>query len=126
MNPLRTGLIGLGVGALLSLPSLTGAQFYDFDLDLNPFGLEDDQQSMERQAEQLRRDREYRQRQLDRYEARQRQLQRDFGLDRESQERRAQHMWERFEAEDRVHAREACTFIDRNPAAQQRCYESLR
>lgn len=116
MNPLRTGLTGLGVGALLSLPSLTGAQSYDFDLDLNPFGLEDDQQSMERQAEQLRRDREYRQRQLDRYEARQRQ--RDFGLDRESQERRAQHMWERFEAEDRVHAREACTFIDRNPAAQ--------
>ena len=118
MNPLRIGVV-----ALLSLPRLTGAQYYDSDLDLNPFGLEDDQQSMERQAEQRRRDREYRQRQLDRYEARQRQ--RDFGLDRESQERRAQHIWERFEAEDRVHAREACNFIDRNPAAQQRCYESL-
>ena len=32
----------------------------------------------------------------------------------------------RRDAEDRIHAREACNFIDRNPAAQQRCYDSLR
>ena len=34
--------------------------------------------------------------------------------------------WLERDAEDRIHAREACMAIDRNPATQQRCLDGLR
>ena len=42
------------------------------------------------------------------------------------EEQRQLRSWHQRRYEDRIRARQACNFIDRNPAAQQRCYDSLR
>ena len=103
----RTALTSMCLAVCLGLPSGVLAQYDPFGLDTYDPG-ESYRQSMDEYYE--RRDR---QNQI--LEDAMRPFQRDPLVE-----------WLERDTEDRIHAREACMAIDRNPAAQQRCLDGLR
>ena len=57
---------------------------------------------------------------------RERQIQRDFGIDPESRRRAAERTLDEMNSGWPAINRQRCWFMDKNPAAQQRCFDALR
>ncbi len=60
------------------------------------------------------------------WEERERQIQRDFGIDPESRRRAAERTLDEMNSGWPAINRQSCWFMDKNPAAQQRCFDALR
>ena len=67
--------------------------------------------------------RQRRQDALDRYERRQRQIERDAGIDPFSQAQESQRLWNQLRNQDRINERYACDQLTGNAAARSACLE---
>lgn len=131
MSMLHTALIGLGIAVVLGLPSLNRAeaQFLHGDREISdPFGGFSDPYAIpdlysddhgtdyaEEYQRSINRLYERRQRQRQILEEAMRPFQRDPLVE-----------WLERDAEDRIHAREACDALTNNPAARIYCLQGLR